>query len=1042
MKDTRFAGLTPPPNAATQGTSMQFMALGTSDWLSKLDRRPADRSQEDIAAIFNALQSQHPLQKLHPSLLRHLSHYGLYEAVEKNITLFREGENTRNWYAVVEGRLRVIRQGQNFVVGKGAVFEEITGYDGIRKLTIVTKEPCQLIRLEKKHMRLFCKSYPYQLKDVAATTVLELDQIERPSDTDGDLDILAPPRITVNHLDQNNHDGDASHPNSAGYDNGQDGNDLLLLEGEQLKPRTPPLTDSQAALLLTSVIDTYPEFVHSQLGRKHCITAENLMTYITDVTQSQSTRETMGICQVLLEDAVIKPLDRKTEFVDFQTTPSFVYFFPSGVTPLDAIDEDDLQSLLDDLIRHGSDALLRMTLRKPPNLRSNDEIDFIYSELMHIKALAHLSTTIKRQLAGCILLESHNVGGTVLFNQGDEGTSWFIILKGSVNVVIYGKGIVCSLHEGDDFGKLALVNDAPRAASIILREPCHLLRVDKDDFNRILKDVEANTVRLKELGMDVLILEKIQQPFSKEQRGDKNAKSYRYSVMAGTAEKVLEYILDSRLDEANQHLQDTLLEDYLLTYIFFISTELLCQNLLMYYNSRARPSAGGEAAKNRMLLNRRHVVAFVMCWYEIDAEIMFQKAGVREFLKTLSDSVYADSSQYDLKTEVNTMESLTQACDGYYEEMAAAKLTVSSDSSKSEDLGRPIRPSDETIVKVFSGTVDPTYTAVRVSAETRAEVILKLATKKQPSSESGFVLVEIKSNGEYKLFKDEEMSVESNISVNGRLFCCTKDQLAHLNPLPEQQGPNEPSGKILETISSRELAYHSTMYDWSLFRNVHESELIHYVLGRQTGITNNLDRLVTRHSQISWWVATEICLTSSQGKRVHLIKKFIKAAQHCKEFKNLFGYMAITMGLANTAVTRLSQTFEKLPAKFKKLLKEFESFNEPSRNHRASRYLFSTINKAPVIPFIPLITKDITFAHEGNKTLLDDHLVNFDKMHMVADILRIVRFCKSEEMDLPIPPMEKPHEYNMAAYFRGLRVIDNQRRLMQLSFKKEQKKYQ
>lgn len=48
--------------------------------------------------------------------------------------------------------------------------------------------------------------------------------------------------------------------------------------------------------------------------------------------------------------------------------------------------------------------------------------------------------------------------------------------------------MVCTLHEGDDFGKLALVNDAPRAASIVLREDnCHFLRVDKEDFNRILR---------------------------------------------------------------------------------------------------------------------------------------------------------------------------------------------------------------------------------------------------------------------------------------------------------------------------------------------------------------------------------------------------------------------------------------------------------------------------------------------------------------------------------------------------------------------------
>jgi CRP-like cAMP-binding protein len=53
---------------------------------------------------------------------------------------------------------------------------------------------------------------------------------------------------------------------------------------------------------------------------------------------------------------------------------------------------------------------------------------------------------------------------------------------------------VCTLHEGDDFGKLALVTDSARAASIVLREDnCHFLRVDKEDFNRILR-VEFYTV--------------------------------------------------------------------------------------------------------------------------------------------------------------------------------------------------------------------------------------------------------------------------------------------------------------------------------------------------------------------------------------------------------------------------------------------------------------------------------------------------------------------------------------------------------------------
>ena len=54
--------------------------------------------------------------------------------------------------------------------------------------------------------------------------------------------------------------------------------------------------------------------------------------------------------------------------------------------------------------------------------------------------------------------------------------------------------------------------------------------MDKDDFNRTLRSVEANTVRLQEYGRDVLVLEK--------------EDTEKYSVVSGTPEKMVEHLMD------------------------------------------------------------------------------------------------------------------------------------------------------------------------------------------------------------------------------------------------------------------------------------------------------------------------------------------------------------------------------------------------------------------------------------------------------------------------------------------------------------------
>jgi len=45
--------------------------------------------------------------------------------------------------------------------------------------------------------------------------------------------------------------------------------------------------------------------------------------------------------------------------------------------------------------------------------RTSEDLEIIYEELLHIKALSHLSTMVKRELASVLVFESHAKAGTV-----------------------------------------------------------------------------------------------------------------------------------------------------------------------------------------------------------------------------------------------------------------------------------------------------------------------------------------------------------------------------------------------------------------------------------------------------------------------------------------------------------------------------------------------------------------------------------------------------------------------------------------------------
>ena len=95
-------------------------------------------------------------------------------------------------------------------------------------------------------------------------------------------------------------------------------------------------------------------------------------------------------------------------------------------------------------------------------------------------------------------------GGDWLFRQGDEAEALFVVLSGRCEIVDRAGALLAVVGRGAVIGELALLTDAPRAASIRALRDTQLLELPRDEFDRLLHDEPAFAVGLtRELARQV-----------------------------------------------------------------------------------------------------------------------------------------------------------------------------------------------------------------------------------------------------------------------------------------------------------------------------------------------------------------------------------------------------------------------------------------------------------------------------------------------------------------------------------------------------------
>jgi CRP-like cAMP-binding protein len=128
-------------------------------------------------------------------------------------------------------------------------------------------------------------------------------------------------------------------------------------------------------------------------------------------------------------------------------------------------------------------------MAEPPVSENVAEVE---ETLRGVTLFSHLSQRQRARLARFATTRSYEQGSTIV-RQGDTSMSLYVILSGSVRVSRESEGgggsvEVERLGPGGAFGEMGLIEDMPRAATVVAEQPTTCALLAKWDFQNELRD--------------------------------------------------------------------------------------------------------------------------------------------------------------------------------------------------------------------------------------------------------------------------------------------------------------------------------------------------------------------------------------------------------------------------------------------------------------------------------------------------------------------------------------------------------------------------
>uniref|UniRef100_A0A672SJN8 Rap guanine nucleotide exchange factor 2-like n=1 Tax=Sinocyclocheilus grahami TaxID=75366 RepID=A0A672SJN8_SINGR len=685
-------------------------------------------------------------------------------------------------------------------------------------------------------------------------------------------------------------------------------------------------------------------------------------------------------------------------------------------TAVDTDEDDD-----DEDVGRGTDPLMsrdivRDCLEKDPMDRTDDDIEQLLEFVQQLPAFASLSVSVRRELCAVMVFAVVERARTIVLNHGEELDSWSVILNGAVEVIYPGGGSE-SVCMGGSFGVSPSMEKQLMTGVMRTKvDDCQFVCIAQQDYCSILNQVEQNTQRVEEEGEIVMV---------KEHRElDRTGTRKGHIVVKGTAERLMQHLVEDHLV-----VDPTYIEDFLLTYRTFLPSPLILgQRLLDWFNDS---SLRDKVTRVVLLWVNNHFSDFEgdpdMTSFLEEFQSNLEREKMTGQLRLLSIASAAKA-----KPRVITINRPTREMPLPFTLIGGAergtRLFISSVEvgSKAEEAGlkrgdQMLEVNGQTFENVqLSKAVEilRNNTQLCMSVKTNLLVFKELVARVAEERKNGIPhlpkIGDGKKNSRYsvpELGADSDVMGQEKVSkkvkahtMGGRnklMKILDKTRMSILPQKPysdlglgqtqddsivglRQNKPTPPTMAVSGNLSSSnpDLAQG-------------QQRIIDYSTQPPAVLLGNVFTLMA-----SPWIICHLWIKTDLWKvLISILKVFIKIALHCRDCKNFNSMFAIISGFNLAPVSRLRSTWERLPGKYEKLLAELQDVFDPSRNMAKYRNLLNKHNlQPPVIPLFPVIKKDLTFLHEGNKSKVDG-LVNFEKLRMIAREIRHVVRMASVTMD-------------------------------------------